>query len=106
MQDRVRNESQNLETRCQKDLSDAVIRSPSRFGSIIPSSSVRSILISTCFSPSKSEQRPRVGNLVMAEPQDLSGDCEIDTEAAMREMMGFNSFTTRPKKQTGKSTFK
>lgn len=39
----------------------------------------------------------------MSHPQDIPlADGEIDPEAAMREMMGFSSFTTRPKKQTGK----
>ena len=38
----------------------------------------------------------------MSAPHDVIADADIDAEAAMREMMGFSSFTTRPKKRTGK----
>jgi hypothetical protein len=39
----------------------------------------------------------------MAEPQDPSDSGQMDADAAMREMMGFSSFNTRPKNRSGES---
>jgi hypothetical protein len=39
----------------------------------------------------------------MAETQDPSDSGQMDADAAMREMMGFSSFNTRPKNRSGES---
>ena len=48
--------------------------------------------------------RPAMVSNPMPGEQDVPPDIDADPEAAMREMMGFSSFTTRPKKRLGEST--